>query len=108
MAPRIVSWSEKEICISPVPSSAASDISFDSAFSDSYPNHSQMSPTASEALGLPSDQFGAEHTSLPGVSEEGRTPRGEREHTTLDDSFVRHDTYFFKDGNVTFLVRGFL
>jgi hypothetical protein len=22
-----------------------------------------------------------------------------------DESFVRHDTYFFKDGNITFLVR---
>ena len=65
-----------------------------------------MSPTASEALGLPSDQFEAKHTSLPGVSEEGRTPRGE--HATLDDSYARHDTYFFKDGNVTFLVRDLL
>jgi len=61
-----------------------------------------MSPTASETPRLPSDQFGAKHTSLPGVSEEGRTPRGG--HATLDDSFVRHDTYFFKDGNVTFLI----
>jgi hypothetical protein len=24
---------------------------------------------------------------------------------TVDDSFVRHDIYFFKDGNITFLVR---
>jgi hypothetical protein len=24
---------------------------------------------------------------------------------TADDSFVRHDIYFFKDGNITFLVR---
>ena len=104
MAPRIVSWSEREIPISPVLSSAASVISFDSTFSDSYPSHSEMSPTAPEALGLPSDQFGATHTSLPRVSEEGRTPRGE--HATLDDSYARHDTYFFKDGNVTFLVCG--
>ena len=102
MAPRIVTWSEREICISPVLSSAASDISFDSTFSDSYPSHSQMSPTASDALGLPSDQFGAKHTSLPGGSEEGRTPRGE--HATLDDSYARHDAYYFTDGNVTFLV----
>jgi hypothetical protein len=27
---------------------------------------------------------------------------------TTDDSFVRHDTYFFKDGNITFLVCGAL
>lgn len=24
---------------------------------------------------------------------------------TTNDSFLRHDTYFFKDGNITFLVR---
>jgi hypothetical protein len=102
MAPRIVSWSDREICISPVLSSAASIVSFDSTLSDLFPSHSQMPPTTS--LGLPSDQFGAKHASLPGVSEEGRTPRGA--HATLDDSFVRHDTYFFEDGNVTFLVRG--
>jgi len=27
---------------------------------------------------------------------------------TTDDSFPRHDTYFFKDGNITFLVRKML
>ena len=63
-----------------------------------------MSPTASAPLGLPSDQFGARYSSLRGFSEDGRTPKGG--HATLDDSFVRHDAYFFKDGNVTFLVCG--
>jgi hypothetical protein len=24
---------------------------------------------------------------------------------TIDDSYPRHDTYFFRDGNITFLVR---
>ena len=104
MAPRIVSWCDKEICISPVLSSSASIISFDSTLSDPVPNHSSMSPTGSEALGLPSDKFGARYNNLPGFSNEGRTPRGR--HATLDESFVRHDTYYFKDGNVTFLVRG--
>ena len=61
-----------------------------------------MSPTASEAPGPPSAEFGAKHTSLLEISE-GNTPRG-----TLDDSFVRHDAYFFEDGNVTFLVSGIL
>ena len=65
-----------------------------------------MSPTVSEAPGLPSDHFGSEHTSSPWFSEKGRTPGGG--HATLDDSFVRHDAYFFKDGNVTFLVRDLL
>ena len=61
-----------------------------------------MTPTAPETQGLHSDQ----HASFPGVLDDGRTPRGA--HAALDDSFVRHDTYFFKDGNVTFLVRGLL
>ena len=105
MAPRIVSWSDKEICISPVLSSAAFIISFDSTFSDPVPNHSSMSTiTASPALGLPSEKIGDRYSNLPGFSNEGRTPRGG--HATLDDSFVPHDTYYFKDGNVTFLVRG--
>ncbi|KAI9465231.1 hypothetical protein BJY52DRAFT_1209647 [Lactarius psammicola] len=102
MAPRIVSWSDNEISISPVPSSA-SIVSFDSTFSDTYPNHSLMSPTASEAPGLPYAEFGAKHT---GFSEEAKIPRCG--HGTPDGSFKRHDTYFFKDGNVTFLIDGML
>jgi hypothetical protein len=83
--------------MSPDLSSAASIVSFDS-FSDldTYPCHLQVPPTASESHDseLHSADLGAEHTSLL----EGKTPSG---------SFVRHDEYFFKDGNVTFLVRGF-
>ena len=106
MAPRIVSWNDIEISLSPVLSSAASIISFDSTFSDTYPSHSQMSPTASEALKLPSADLGARHTSLLGFSEGIKSPRGG--HATPDGSFIRHDAYFFKDGNVTILVRGLL
>ncbi|KAH9022417.1 hypothetical protein EDB84DRAFT_498507 [Lactarius hengduanensis] len=102
MAPRIVSWNDNEICISPVLSSRASIVSLDSTFSDMCPSHSQMSPIASEALELPSAEFEAQHTCLPGFPEEEKTPRSG--HTTPDDSFVQHDAYFFKDGNVTFLV----
>jgi hypothetical protein len=103
MAPRIVSWSDQKTHISPVLSSAASIVSFDSTFSvsDTFPSHFQMSPSTSEAPGA---QFGAYYTSLPDFPEDGKTP-GVR-NATPDDSFSRHDTYFFKDGNVTFLVRG--
>ena len=55
-----------------------------------------MSPTAS---GAPDAQYGANHTSLPDLLEDGKNA------TPDDGSFLRHDTYFFKDGNVTFLVR---
>jgi hypothetical protein len=37
------------------------------------------------------------------ISERRNMPSG---YATSDDSFTRHDTYFFKDGNLTFLVRG--
>ncbi|KAH9032590.1 hypothetical protein EDB85DRAFT_2145497 [Lactarius pseudohatsudake] len=104
MAPNIVSWGDNEICISPVLSSAASIVSFDSIFSDTSPSRSQTPPIASETPGLPNAEFGAKQTGLPGFSE-GNIPRGG--HTT-DDSFIRHDAYFFKDGNVTFLVDGTL
>ncbi|KAH9032588.1 hypothetical protein EDB85DRAFT_1865006 [Lactarius pseudohatsudake] len=54
-----------------------------------------MSSTASEAPGLPSAGFS-----------EGAIPRSGQ--AKPDDSFIRHDAYFFKDGNVTFLVDGTL
>jgi hypothetical protein len=101
MAHHIVSWSDNDICIPPVLSSAASIVSFDdSTFSDTE------SPTATKAPSLPSAEFGAKLSSPPGLSEGRKTPGGW--HITSDDSFIRHDVYFFKDGNVTFLVRGLL
>ncbi|KAH9067683.1 hypothetical protein EDB87DRAFT_20195 [Lactarius vividus] len=106
MTPHIVSWSDNEICISPVLSSAASIVSFDSSFSDIFSSHSQMSPTASKAPGLHIAGIGAKHTTFLEPSEGRKIPGGG--HTTPDDSFIRHDAYFFKDGNVTFLVGGTL
>ena len=59
-----------------------------------------MSPTPV----LNSADLGAERTrSLPELSEMEKTPIGG--HATTDDSFRRHDVYFFEDGNITFLVR---
>ncbi|KAH9073517.1 hypothetical protein EDB83DRAFT_2219399 [Lactarius deliciosus] len=65
-----------------------------------------MSPTASKAPGLHTAYIGTKHTAFLGSSEERKNPGGG--HATPDDSFIRHDTYFFKDGNVTFLVGGTL
>jgi hypothetical protein len=47
----------------------------------------EVQPTVLEAMS----------TSLTGVSADAKP--------TTNDSFPRHDTYFFKDGNITFLVR---
>ncbi|KAI9441596.1 hypothetical protein H4582DRAFT_1933674 [Lactarius indigo] len=65
-----------------------------------------MSPTAPEAPGLPGAESGAEHTNLPGSSEGGEATRDV--HTTPGGSFIKHDVYFFKDGNIKFLVDGML
>ena len=81
--------------------SAASIVSFDSTLSDAY-----MPPTTSKPPEFYSTDLGTRHTTFPAFSEGGETARGG--HETPDDSFVRHDAYFFKDGNVTFLVRGLL
>ena len=61
-----------------------------------------MSQTTSEVPGLTSTESGAMDTRFPGFSDKGKTQKGT--HAAPDDSFVRHDAYFFKDGNVTFLV----
>ncbi|KAH9028681.1 hypothetical protein EDB85DRAFT_1867689 [Lactarius pseudohatsudake] len=65
-----------------------------------------MSPTASKAPGRHIAHIGAKHTTFLGFSEERKNTGGG--HVTPDDSFIRHDAYFFKDGNVTFLVGGTL
>ncbi|KAH8996893.1 hypothetical protein EDB92DRAFT_1540415 [Lactarius akahatsu] len=89
MAPHIVSWGAN----SPATSTAPSVVSFDSS-SDVHPG-----PGATEkgtnsvniSTGEPSGTLTPTST-YPGV----------------DDSFQRHNTYFFKDGNITFLVDGTL
>ena len=105
MATRIVSWGGDDHIISPNLSKTPSISSVDSILSDK--------PEASE-----SDQ------SAPHMAESQHTrrafqvfePNGARTSTSTtiypgtdgtdhDGSFMRHDKYFFKDGNVTFLVR---
>ncbi|KAH9051007.1 hypothetical protein EDB83DRAFT_1360111 [Lactarius deliciosus] len=89
MAPHIVSWGVN----SPATSTAPSVVSFDSS-SDVHPG-----PGATEkgtnsvniSTGEPSGTLTPAST-YPGV----------------DDSFQRHNTYFFKDGNITFLIDGTL
>ena len=105
MATRIVSWSGDEHIISPNLSKTPSISSVDSIISDK--------PEASE-----SDQ-GAPHMAESQPTHRAFQviePNGTRTSisTTIypgadaadhDGSFMRHNKYFFKDGNVTFLVR---
>ena len=110
MATRIVSWSDAEHIVSPSLSKTPSVMSFDSILSDK----------SDASLG----DHGAPHMAAVPVAESQPTdtasqviePNGTRSSTSAtiypetdatdhDGSFVRHNKYFFKDGNVTFLVR---
>jgi len=106
MATRIVSWSGDEHIISPNLSKTPSVISVDSILSDkleaslgdqgaprmakSHPTH-----TASQVIEPNGTRTSTSTTMYPGTD-------AAADH---DGSFRRHNKYFFKDGNVTFLVR---
>ena len=94
MAPHMVSWG-----LSPAVSSAASSsvVPIESLLSDQY-TKSTITPEAWRAR---TTESGAGPASfLRGGSE---PPDGS--HQQSDDTFLQHAKYFFKDGNVTFLVR---
>ena len=92
MSRRIVSWWFSEPHVSPVQSraSAVSVVSINSIVSDTH-------MMTAEATWVQPAELGAKLTNLPGS-----------DNPTADNSFVRHKKYFFKDGNITFLVRGAL
>ena len=106
MATRIVSWSGDEHIVSPNLSKTPSVISVDSILSDK--------PEVS-----PGDQGAPRMVELQSMHTASQViePNGARSSTPTTifsgtdaadhgDSFMRHNKYFFKDGNVTFLVRG--
>ena len=89
MARRIVSLKGSQPQFSAAPLSNASPVPVTSI-------HSIVSDRHMMTLGTASTQpmeFGAKSTSLPGDS-----------NSSTDDTYLRHDTYFFEDGNITFLV----
>ncbi|KAI9452808.1 hypothetical protein F5148DRAFT_1235274 [Russula earlei] len=96
MARRVVSWVKNEPDVSPVPSSATAStlsiVSFDSTFSDL--------PMATP------EAHGAKHSEL-GVKDMSATNL-QKGASSTEDPFLRHDKYYFKDGNITFLVEGTL
>ena len=102
MATHTVSWGGTEDPISPVPSSTPSIVSIDSALS----YESNTSSTVREATG-PTPV--AKLMDFLLVESSGSETSASTQHRadTAHESFTRHHKYFFKDGNVTFLVRGF-
>ena len=105
MATRIVSWSDDDHIISPNLSETSSVISFDSILSDKFEGSLGNHGTTHMAESHPT------HTASQVIEPNGT---GTSTSTTIhpeigavdrDGSFMRHNKYFFKDGNVTFLVR---
>ena len=104
MATRIVSWGGDEHIVSPNLSKTPSVFSVDSILSD-------KSETTPSDQGAPMAEPQPTHTAFQVIQPNGTTTSTS---TTIypgtdaadhDGSFMRHNKYFFKDGNVTFLVR---
>jgi hypothetical protein len=103
MASHIVSWGGNDHIVSPVLSSKPSIVSVNSILP--YKRDSETFSVLQEAPRA-AQSWDKRMSSLiePGGSETSSTyPRTD---VAGDGSFIRHDTYYFKDGNVTFLVRG--
>ena len=100
MAPHVVSFGGTDY-ISPVRSRSASIVTIDSILSDTY-EISLSVPEAPRAAESRARAKGAMSCLMiePGG---GKTPGGSC--PVVDDPFLRHEKYFFKDGNITFLVR---
>ena len=92
--------------MSPVPSSTPSIVSVDSVLS----HECETSSTVQEAAGPARDSLARRILSLlaePNGNETSTSAStSQKRADTVDGSFTRHHKYFFKDGNVTFLVRG--
>jgi hypothetical protein len=105
MATHIVSWGGNEHIISPVLSSTSSIVSIDSILlTQTYDISAfKKQPPAPESLARRMSSLLVEPSGSETSTSASTYPRAD----TADDSFIRHHKYFFKDGNVTFLVRGF-
>jgi hypothetical protein len=109
MANRIVSWSGDDHIVSPNFSEASSVMSFDSILSDK-PEASlgDGDRSASRMAAIAESQ--PVHTASQVIEPNGTrastltTTYPETDAADQNGSFVRHNKYFFKDGNVSFLV----
>jgi len=106
MAARIVSWGCNEKTVSPGLSKTPSMVSLDSLLSDNpeTPPATEVAPHATESQ--------AKNTSFQVIEPNASGSRAcssvsvyPGADAAAEGSFIRHHKYFFKDGNVTFLVR---
>ena len=70
---------------------------------DSIPPHKRTTIVQETPAPEPSDKHMIDLSVEPSGSETLTLTGAD----SVDHSYKRHDKYFFKDGNVTFLVRGF-
>jgi hypothetical protein len=105
MANRIVSWGGNEPIIPPNPSKTHSIVSADSILQDKHDTSPPVQPEgasyvavswamnmAPQVIGSSGTETSTSTSTYPGAN-------------ATDGSFTRHPKYFFKDGNVAFLVR---
>jgi hypothetical protein len=101
MAARIVSWGTNAKIASPRLSKTPSMISFNSLNSDNL-------ETRPPVEGPPATEPQAKHTNSQVIEPNGSGASSSVSvcpgDNAAEDSFIRHHKYFFKDGNVTFLV----
>jgi hypothetical protein len=103
MATHIVSWGGNDHIISPVISNTSSIVSIDSILSHKRTTAVQGIPAPeSSAKRMGSLSLSVE----PSGSETSMSASTYARADSTNDSFIRHHKYFFKDGNVTFLVSG--
>jgi hypothetical protein len=101
MATHIVSWGGNDHIISPVGSSTSSIVSIDSILPHKRTTTVQGAPAA-ESSAKRMSSLSVEPSGSETLASASTYQRAD----SVDDSFIRHHKYFFKDGNVTFLVRG--
>ncbi|KAI0302320.1 hypothetical protein B0F90DRAFT_1713914 [Multifurca ochricompacta] len=103
LPPHIISWGGNfnERSISPVSSITTSVLSFDSVLS----NPLITSPTFSSLPNSCASQSRPKSINFPQFPG-SKAASGMQK--ACDGTFIRHDKYFFKDGNITFLVGGTL
>jgi hypothetical protein len=107
MVSHIVSWRGNDHTVSPVLSSTPSIVSVDSILPYKREAFSvvQEAPRAAESwverMSSLIEPSGIETSSTSASTYPSADPLA-----AGNDSFIQHHIYFFKDGNVTFLVRG--
>ena len=104
MAAQIVSWGNNEKIVSPMLSKTTSMISFDSLNSDDLETGPAVegAPHATQSQSKCTNSQAIEPSGSGTVSSVSVYPGAD----AAEGYFKRHHKYFFKDGNVTFLVRG--